>query len=75
MVFGKTTSGKQTAATGRQIQVVGPVKEPDWREALPVIMGKLQGGGCDRLAFVPWDAESLAASRAPPRPFGSSEDE
>ena len=51
---GVATSGKSTAATGKQIQFVGPRNEPDWRVALGEILGKMADKGCRPLAFVPW---------------------
>ena len=53
---GLSTTGKSTAATGKEIVFVGPKNEPDWRVALPEILEKVEAKGCRRRAFVPWDS-------------------
>ena len=52
---GLSTSGKRTAATGKEINFVGPSNEPDWRVALREILEKVEAKGCRRRAFVQWD--------------------
>ena len=62
---GVGTSGVSTAATGKEIQFLGPRNEPDWRVALGEILGKVEDKGCRPLAFVPWDeAEASSQSAA-----------
>ena len=53
---GVSTSGVSTAVMGKHITFFGPRREPDWRVALREILGKVEGKGCRRLAFVPWEA-------------------
>ena len=56
---GLSTSSKSTAATGKSRSAFrraqGSRDEPDWRVALPEILGKVEAKGCRGLAFVPWD--------------------
>ena len=56
---GVTTNGKSTAATGQLIQFFGPRKEPDWRDALRIILDNVEEKGCRRLAFAPWDEQCV----------------
>ena len=58
---GLSTQGKSTAAAGRVIVFVGPRQEHDWRVALADILDKMEGKGCKRLAFVPWDTDEQSA--------------
>ena len=51
---GLSTSGKSTAAMGKEISFVGFRNEPDWRVALREILDKMEAKGCRRIAFVPW---------------------
>ena len=53
--LGVSTAGKETAARGHQIAVRGPSGESDWAAAFACIQGKLDEGGCERLAVVQWD--------------------
>ena len=52
---GLSTSGKGTAATGKEINFVGPSNEPDWRVSLREILDKMEAKGCRRRAFVRWE--------------------
>ena len=53
--LGVSTAGKQTAASGRAIAVVGPRNEPCWRSALDgAMLPKLEESGCERVAEVVW---------------------
>ena len=53
--FGLSTNGKETAATGRQINVYGPKYEESWQAALDeAILPKLDASGCKRVAEVMW---------------------
>ena len=60
--LGVTTSGKATAAIGRQIQVYGPCDEADWASALDeALLPKLDERGCDCLAFIAFDDPPVPA--------------
>ena len=51
---GLSTSGKSTAAMGKEISFVGFRNEPDWRVALREILEKVVAKRCRRLAFIRW---------------------
>ena len=63
---GVSTSGKSTAATGKHIVFAGPRHEPDWREALPVVLEKMEAKGCRPLGFVPWGTRVPHSIRSAP---------
>ena len=62
---GVTTNGKRTAENGYQIQVCGPSRQRDWRQALDVIREKLGEPYAyvsfpQTIAFLVGDTEVLA---------------
>ena len=60
--LGVSTSGKATAATGRNIKVLGPYDEADWASALDeAVLPKLEERGCDCLAFIAFDDPPVPA--------------
>ena len=53
--LGVSTNGKETAATGSVIKVLGPCGEEKWASALDgAVLPKLDERGCERLAVVRW---------------------
>ena len=52
--LGVSTQGKETTARGHTIVLVGPKYEEDCDAALKAILAKLEDGGCECVAVVPW---------------------
>lgn len=52
--FHVASVGLQSFYGARSISLRGPVGENDWSAALDVILGKLDGSSCTRLAFIKW---------------------